>query len=397
MDGAATIRSLYLHVPFCERRCEYCDFVSQPGLAGEEAYMDALEREVAELARRLPGLTLDTVFIGGGTPSYVDPGRLAAVLRRVREGFELAADAEVTMEANPSSIDEERAARWLAAGVNRISIGIQSLAPEVLRFLGRVHDRERALAAVGDVRRAGFTRVSCDLIYAVPGLTDDLWKETLDRVLELEPGHLSAYELTVEAGTPLAARVRRGAVRPVDADAALRQHWITVARAARAGLEQYEVSNFARPGESCRHNLVYWRRGHYLAAGVGAHGHVPATAAPALGLDPPAGAVSVRYWHSRRTRDHVVAVGRDGLGIDGSEAVDASDAAAESVMLGLRLSEGVTPPEGTGRAVGRLRALGLVAPVGGGRIRATRRGQEVLDEVIRRLLDERSEAVAPVG
>ncbi|MDB5114495.1 MAG: coproporphyrinogen oxidase, partial [Chloroflexi bacterium] len=214
----ADVRSLYLHIPFCERKCEYCDFASVAGRRGEAAYVEALRSEIRRLATALPGTVLDTVFIGGGTPGLIEPARLRAVLDEVRSGFDLAPGAEVTIEANPSSTSAERAAAWREAGCNRVSLGVQSLEPDVLAFLGRVHGPERALAAVGEVRAGGFERLSCDLIYAVPGLDDRRWQATVERLLELDPGHLSCYELTVEAGTPLHRSVARGAVRVVDAD-----------------------------------------------------------------------------------------------------------------------------------------------------------------------------------
>ncbi len=228
-EGAlAGVRSLYLHIPFCERRCEYCDFVALPGRDREAEYANRLRAEVATLAERFPGVELDTVFVGGGTPGFIAPELLGGLLQEVREGFVLAAGCEVTLEANPSSTTQARAERWLRAGFNRVSLGVQSLEPEILRFLGRVHDADRAVAAVGEVRRAGFPRVSCDLIYAVPGLTDERWRATLERVIELGPEHVSAYELTVEPGTPLHARVSRGRAPAVDPEAALRQHRIAV-------------------------------------------------------------------------------------------------------------------------------------------------------------------------
>jgi len=380
-------RALYLHVPFCERRCEYCDFVSLAGRDREVAYVEALRAEIQALAARLGRLELDTVFVGGGTPSFIDPDRLAGVLDEVRAGFVLAPGAEVTLEANPSSTTEGRAATWLAAGFNRVSLGVQSLEPDILGFLGRVHDRERALAAVAEVRRAGFGRISCDLIYAVPGLDDARWRATLERVAELGTGHVSAYELTVEPGTPLHASVRRGERPAVDPEAALRQHALTVQVLAGAGLHQYEVSNFARPGEECRHNLVYWRRGHYLGAGLGAHGHLPAGLAARLGIPAPAGAVSLRYWHGR-SLPRYLAASRDGAGglpIEGWEVVGEAEAEEERVLLGLRLAEGLpASPSWTARADG-LVAAGLLWRRDG-RLGTTTRGQEVLDEVVRQLV-----------
>jgi putative oxygen-independent coproporphyrinogen III oxidase len=381
---ASSLRSLYLHIPFCERKCEYCDFVSLPGRDGEAAYVEALCTEIDVLGERLPGVMLDTVFIGGGTPSYIEPEGIQRLLDAVRARFHIAAGAEVTMEANPSSTSPARAARWLEAGVNRLSLGVQSLEPDVLGFLGRVHDAGRALAAIDDVRSAGFVRVNCDLIYAVPGLDDDRWRRTLGRILERDPGHVSAYELTVEPGTPLHASVRRGQVRIADADVALRQHAIAVEMCTAAGHAQYEVSNYARPGQECRHNLGYWRRGQYLAAGLGAHGHVSVPDARALGMYASDDAVSVRYWHGRQIGAYVDAAVRREIPVQDSESVDAAAAGTERLMLGLRLAEGVDWPVTS--ACDALVDSALLRREGG-RIAVTARGQTVLDEVIRQLTD----------
>ena len=383
--GRARIRSLYLHIPFCERRCEYCDFVSLPGRDREAEYVEALRAEVRGLAARLGRLELDTVFVGGGTPSFVDPDRLGGLLDEVRAGFALAPGCEVTLEANPSSTSEARAAAWLEAGFNRVSLGIQSLEPDILTFLGRVHDRERALAAVGEVRRAGFSRISCDLIYAVPGLDDTRWRSTLERVAALGPGHVSAYELTVEAGTPLHASVRRGEKPAVDPEAALRQHRIAVSVLRAAGLHQYEVSNYAQVGEECRHNLVYWRRGHYLGAGLGAHGHLPAGVGTLVDVPVPPGAIGIRYWHGRSLPAYVEGSRAGALPIEGSEAVTAADAEAERILLGLRLAEGIAVSRPLGERADALVAAGLLWRRDG-RLGATAQGQEVLDEVIRQLV-----------
>jgi oxygen-independent coproporphyrinogen-3 oxidase len=385
--GRVGIRSLYLHIPFCERRCEYCDFVSLPGRDREAEYVEALRAEVRGLAARLGRLELDTVFVGGGTPSFVDPDRLGGVLDEVRAGFALAPGCEVTLEANPSSTSDARAAAWLEAGFNRVSLGIQSLEPDILAFLGRVHDRERALAAVDEVRLAGFSRISCDLIYAVPGLDDARWRSTLERVAALGPGHVSAYELTVEAGTPLHASVRRGEKPAVDPEAALRQHRIAVAVLGGAGLRQYEVSNYAQAGEECRHNLVYWRRGHYLGVGLGAHGHLPAGVGALVDIPVPPGAVGLRYWHGRSLPAYVERC-RDGSGalpIEGSEAVTAAGAEAERILLGLRLAEGIAVSGPLGERAEALVGADLLWRRDG-RLGATAQGQEVLDEVIRQLV-----------
>ena len=383
------MRSLYVHIPFCERKCEYCDFTSVAGTTGSEAYMDALCTEVRRLGERMGRLTLDTVFIGGGTPSLVEPASLATLVATVRSTFDVAAGAEFTMEANPSSINEQRARIWHEAGVNRISIGVQSLEADALTFLGRVHDADRAIAAVDEVRAAGFTSINCDLIYAVPGLGDTRWRRTLERVLAAGPTHVSCYELTIEQGTPLHTSVRRGLVTPVDAARSIRQHRIAVEVLEAAGYEQYEVSNFATPGEACRHNLVYWHNGYYLAAGVGAHGHVPAAAAPALGLDTNDDAVSVRYWHGRGIAAYGRAIRDGSLAVSGSETVGAAMREQERLMLGLRLREGVRIDATRVAEARSLEGLGLLV-IDGDRVRATVRGEAVLNQVTLRLVGDRA-------
>jgi oxygen-independent coproporphyrinogen-3 oxidase len=390
--ATAAVRSLYVHIPFCERKCEYCDFTSVTGKRGEHAYVEALGAELRRLGATLPGTELDTIFVGGGTPSFIDPDLLAGVLAEIAADFRIAPDAEITMEANPSSISHARAAVWRAAGFNRISIGVQSLEPATLRFLGRVHDAPRARDAVAEVRAAGFDNINCDLIYAVPGLEDRSWRRTLEEVLSWAPQHLSCYELTFEPQTPLHAAVRRGRVKPVDAGRALAQHWTAVELACSAGLEQYEVSNFAAGDRLCRHNLGYWRCGHYLAAGVGAHGHVPAPLAPAFGAEP--AGVAVRYWHGRGIGAYIAALRERRSPLAGLEVIDGATRQVERLMLGLRLSEGVSyaeagheadgEPSAPGAAVEELIAEGLLR-VRAGRLAATAKGQEVLDRVILRV------------
>jgi oxygen-independent coproporphyrinogen-3 oxidase len=386
------IRALYLHIPYCERKCTYCDFTSVGGVRGQREYAAALQAELRGMAARLPAdaVSLDTIFVGGGTPSLIDTALLHGILDTVRECFHVTPGAEVTMEANPSSTTGRKAERWLEAGVNRISLGVQSLHGDILDFLDRVHDAGRALQAVEDVRRAGFVRVNTDLIYAVPGLDDARWRDTLDRVLALGCEHLSCYELTVEEGTPLASAVAAGVVPTVDADTALRQHWITVEAASGAGLRQYEISNFARPGAESRHNLAYWHNDFYLAAGTGAHGHLPPQAALQLGIAPPQGiggdTAAVRYWHTDSIPDYVA-----GAPVT-AEQVTPEQRRQESILVGLRLvAEGVELPADvrTAREANALIDAGLLT-VDGCVARVTARGQELLDGVALRLCDARA-------
>jgi putative oxygen-independent coproporphyrinogen III oxidase len=386
------IRALYLHIPYCERKCTYCDFTSVGGVRGQREYAAALRAELRGMAERLrrDEVSLDTIFVGGGTPSLIDTALLHGILDEVRAYFSVQQGAEVTMEANPSSTTPAKAEAWLRAGVNRVSLGVQSLHGDILRFLDRVHDAGRAMRAVEDVRRAGFVRVSTDLIYAVPGLDDARWRDTLDRVLALGCEHLSCYELTVEEGTPLASAVAAGAVPTVDAETALRQHWITVEAAARAGLRQYEISNFARPGAESRHNLAYWHNDFYLAAGTGAHGHLPPGAARRLGIAPPQGfagdTAAIRYWNTDSIPDYVAGAP------PGAEAVTREQRAQESILVGLRLvGEGVELPGDarTAQQATALRDAGLLT-LEGRTARVTARGQELLDAVALRLCDTRA-------
>lgn len=381
------INALYVHVPFCERKCTYCDFTSVAGVRRQRDYAQALRAELRGIGEALSGTALDTVFIGGGTPSLLDTTLLAGILDEIRASFLLRPGAEVTMEANPSSTTERKADAWRNAGVNRVSLGVQSLEPDVLAFLERVHDADRAVSAVRAVQAAGFDQVSTDLIYAVPGLDDARWRRTVERILDLGCGHLSCYELIVEAGTPLASAVAAGAVHEVDADTALRQHWIAVQLAAQAGLRQYEISNFARPGHQCRHNLAYWHNDFYLAAGVGAHGHLPPEAARALGITASNGSDdghAVRYWHTDSVADYIAGA----RPIAGVESISLTDSQAEAILVGLRLTgEGI---ELRNRSVqneaSNLMSAGLLT-WDGRRARVTARGQELLDAVALRLVD----------
>jgi oxygen-independent coproporphyrinogen III oxidase len=383
--GRAEIGALYIHIPFCERKCEYCDFVSVAGARGQHRYVSALVGELRALGAALKGSPLDTVFCGGGTPGLLDLRLLAGLMEEVRTSFVIAPDAELTLEVNPSSASVRRARAWRDAGFNRVSVGVQSTHADILGFLGRVHDAERAIAALAEVRAAGFSSVSADLIYAVPGLDDARWRESLERVVAAGPDHVSCYELTVESGTPLHRAVAEGRVRVVDSETALRQHRTAVDTLAGAGYAQYEVSNFARPGSQCRHNLVYWRNGYYAAAGVGAHGHLPVAAAPAFGLDSPAGAVAFRYEHGRDIGSYVTATHQAPLSARTIEWVDPMTRSEESVMLGLRLREGVRlEREGALIEARELAGAGFLE-LDGRRVTATARGEEVLNQLALRL------------
>jgi len=372
------VRSLYVHIPFCERKCEYCDFASIAGVNGVDEYVASLERELEFMAPAAAGSTLETVFFGGGTPGLIDPAHIARLFRAIRQNYTLSPAIEATIEANPSSVDAQRAVAWLNAGFNRVSLGVQSLHNPALHFLGRVHDSESAITAIRTLRGAGVTNLNCDLIYAVPGLTNDLWEGTLSTVAQERPDHISAYELTVEPGTPLHTSVRRGKVKPVPDAAALEQHWIAVDTLRQSGYTQYEISNFATSGFECRHNLAYWNNRFYVATGVGAHGHLPADVAQSVGFHQ-AGGVAVRYWNTRKVGRYSAGEWREDY-----ESITNRQHDAERLMVGLRLQGGVAVDDATIYKARELADAGLLV-VTTGRIVLTRRGQEVLNEVVARL------------
>jgi len=371
----------YVHVPFCASRCGYCDFNTYtaadlggaPGTS-RAAYLDAVTAEIA-LARRVLGDAgpLASVFLGGGTPTLLASAELGGLLSRLREAFGLAPDAEVTTEANPDSVTPETLSALVAAGFDRISFGMQSASPHVLEVLDRTHTPGRALAAVAWARAAGFRSVSLDLIYGTPGESLDDWRRTLDAALAAEPDHVSAYSLIVEDGTPLARRVGRGELPAPDEDLQADLYVAADDALTAAGLGWYEVSNWARPGHACRHNLSYWTGEPWWGFGPGAHSH----------------AGGVRWWNVKHPRRYaeLLAAGRSPAA--GRETLTASERRVERVLLELRLRPGL--PLGVLTDAERARVPGLVADglasAGSGRLAFTRRGRLLADAVIRDLLD----------
>ena len=260
---------LYVHIPFCQSRCRYCDFNTYAGLEGLfETYVRALLREIG-LAGPAP---VSTVYIGGGTPTVLPLSSLIQILEAIQEHFSLAPGAEVSIEANPGTVEAETLAALRQHGVNRLSLGVQSFADDELRLLGRIHTAEQAAAALDAARQAGFDNVSLDLIFGLPGQSLADWRFSLERALEIEPEHLSLYALSVEAGTPLARDIARGHLPPPDPDLAAEMYELAAEMDAAAGYLHYEISNWARgAGRQCRHNLIYWRNQPYLGLGAGAH------------------------------------------------------------------------------------------------------------------------------
>ncbi len=319
-------RALYIHWPFCAKKCPYCDFNSHVR-AGVDvaAWQAALIADMrAEAAVASSGEPLTSIFFGGGTPSLMPPALVAALLVEAEALWGFAPNIEITLEANPSSVEAANFAALASAGINRVSLGVQSLDDAELRFLGRLHGAKEALAAL-ETAQSHFKRVSFDLIYALPGHTPELWHDRLTRALALGTGHLSLYQLTIEPGTRFASDVRRGRLIPLDDDAAAQLFGITQDLTQAAGLPAYETSNHARMGEESRHNIVYWRYQDYVGIGPGAHGRR-------------GGVATVRH---KKPENFLSAVARQGDGIVEARALSVPEQATEALLMGLRLTEGV--------------------------------------------------------
>ncbi len=373
---------VYLHVPFCAKRCGYCDFNTYApadlgGTFSSGDYLDAVTAEVRLAGALLGAPVARTVFIGGGTPTMLEPNQLGIMLAAVRGCFALAADAEVTIEANPDSVRPDTMPALAELGVTRVSLGMQSSQPHVLKVLDRTHDPENVERAIGWAAEAGLA-TSLDLIYGTPGETLADWRASLQAAIALHPDHLSAYALVVEDGTALARRVRRGEVAaPIDDDQATKYELADELLQA-AGYHWYEVSNWSRsPEHRCRHNVSYWHNGNWWGFGPGAHSHVG----------------GVRWWNHRHPNRYAAAVRTGQLPVAGHEALSHEQRYTELVLLRIRLAEGLPrrllQPEGQ-QAVPPLVNDGLVtieAPEDEARIVLTRRGRLLADGVVRRLLD----------
>ncbi|MEL6317424.1 MAG: radical SAM family heme chaperone HemW [Pseudomonadota bacterium] len=369
---------VYVHWPFCLAKCPYCDFNSHVAAEVDHArWRRALTADLRAAAAETPGRRVDSVFFGGGTPSLMPPETTAAALDTIRAGWELAEDAEITLEANPTSVEAGRFRAYAAAGVNRLSLGVQALNDADLKALGRTHDAAEARAAF-DIARAAFARVSFDLIYARVGQTAEGWAAELAEAIDMAVDHLSLYQLTIEPGTRFFELRARGKLTPPEDDDAADMYARTQEVAAARGLPAYEVSNHARPGAESRHNLVYWRMGDYVGAGPGAHGRLT------LG----GGRVATEAERDpTRWLERVETAGR---GERARTPLDARDQALEHLVMGLRLREGVSRARAerlAGRplsaaALAMLRDEGLVA-LDGDRLAVTEKGRPILNAVLR--------------
>jgi len=372
--------ALYVHWPFCVSKCPYCDFNSHVRASVDEAaHRAALLAELDFEAARTPGHRLTSIFFGGGTPSLMDPATVAEVIERARALWPAEPGIEITLEANPTSVEAARFAGFRAGGVNRVSLGLQALDDEALRFLGRPHDLATGLAAL-DVAQSIFPRVSFDLITARPGQSVKAWEAELARALAFGTEHLSLYQLTIEPSTRFATMLAAGQIALPDEDTALELFEITRAMTAKAGLPAYEVSNHARPGSESRHNLSYWRYDDYAGIGPGAHGRRGQVATARV----------------KKPENWLAAVREGGHGIAEETPLPQDDLAREALLMGMRLEDGIDAARfqtRTGvaiddaldpRGAAELEALGLIARTPD-RLRLTEAGRPLLNAVLAKL------------
>jgi oxygen-independent coproporphyrinogen-3 oxidase len=395
--------SLYLHIPFCHAKCHYCDFNSYAGMMGwRERYVDALAEEIrlAGAQAQMPDgarRRCRTIFFGGGTPSLLTTAQVARLLDAARAAFELDTDAEITLEANPGALERGHLGELRAQGVNRLSMGAQSFDAELLRWMGRIHTPEEIVEALNAARQAGFTSINLDFIFALPGQRVATWSETLDRALALGPEHLSLYSLIVEEGTPLHRWVAQGRVHPAEEDVAADMYELAERRLEAGGYVQYEISNWARPGHACQHNLTYWRNLPYIGLGAGAHGWF----------------AGVRYAEARPIHEYVARVeaalsaetgaalppgALPAAAVVESEVIGRELEMAETAMLELRLTDGVELDAFAsrygvafdavfGERLAEVTSLGLLE-YDDGRLRLTERGHLLGNEVFERVLPD---------
>ena len=370
---------VYVHWPFCLSKCPYCDFNShvRHGAVDEARFARAFAAEIAATAERVPGRTVSSIFFGGGTPSLMAPQTLGAILDAIAAYWTVAPDAEVSMEANPTSVEATRFRGYRAAGINRVSLGVQALDDQSLKALGRLHTAQEALDAVA-IARGIFERYSFDLIYARPDQTADAWRNELARAIAEAAEHLSLYQLTIEDETPFAALHAAGKLITPDEDASRALYDMTQEVCSTHGLPAYEISNHARPGAECRHNLLYWRAGEYAGIGPGAHGR--------LDIDGTRHATATE----RRPESWLMRVEGSGHGVITDEPLMRIERADEFLLMGLRLAEGIDPARFEAvsgrkldpRRIQHLREDNFIDTTASGRLRVTREGFPVLDAIV---------------
>jgi oxygen-independent coproporphyrinogen-3 oxidase len=376
--------SLYVHIPFCEKKCLYCDFYSVENVSAMDDFLEALVLEIARYSPYGEARRFDTVFFGGGTPSLLRPEQLQIVLSQLRNRFDILPDAEITLETNPGTADARTLRAYRDLGVNRLSIGIQSFHEDELRFLSRIHDSADAIRCYTGARAAGFDNVSLDLIYSLPGQSPDRWEANLRRAVDLGPDHISAYSLIVEDHTPLSRMVQANLVSPNPSEAEAALYEWTMGFLEARGYEHYEVSNYARPGRRSRHNCAYWAHEDYLGFGPSAHSFWKSAGEPA----------GRRWWNVANVRTYCERLAEGKLPVASEEGVGGKELINERIFLGLR-SDGLNLLQAErdfrfefqARQHELIRALVTenLAVLQDGLLRLTPRGYLLCDEISERL------------
>jgi oxygen-independent coproporphyrinogen-3 oxidase len=370
---------VYVHWPFCKAKCPYCDFNSHVRHNGvdQQEFVKAYDREIAHMAAMAPNRTVGSIFFGGGTPSLMEPATVDHILNEIGKHWTIAETAEISLEANPTSVEAERFRGFREAGVNRVSLGIQSLRDDELAFFGRTHSAREAIDAIATAQSI-FDRMSFDLIYARPKQTATDWEQELREAIDLSAGHLSLYQLTIEQGTRFFDLFKRGKIETLEEDRSAELYELTQAITKDAGFHTYEISNHAQPEQECQHNLVYWRGGDYAGIGPGAHGRITTNegcVATSTFKNPE------EWWQHSMTKGH---------GVEERTPLLADERADEYLLMGLRLEEGIQPEKYesmSGRAINPeqvefLNRLGLLETASNGNLKATPEGFLVLDAVV---------------
>jgi oxygen-independent coproporphyrinogen III oxidase len=328
---------IYVHVPFCVRKCSYCDFYSVEGTGLKDRFLNALQREIARASRRTTAAVVDSIYLGGGTPTVLTPIDIERIVVEIERYFTVAEDTEITVEVNPGTVTEKSFQDLRALGINRLSIGVQSFDDRVLSFLGRIHSAGQASECIASARQAGFDNISLDLIFAIPGQTRAGWEGVLQKALTTSPEHVAAYSLIVEEHTPLHEHVQSGEVIPVSEEEEAAQFSLTMAILEDAGFEHYEVSNYARSGRRSRHNSAYWHHRNYLGFGPSAH---------SFWVDPRAGD-AWRWANVRQVGGYCDLLARGGSPVAMAEQLGTRELVNERIFLGLR-SDGLSLSELSG-------------------------------------------------
>jgi putative oxygen-independent coproporphyrinogen III oxidase len=326
-DSTQEIFGIYIHIPFCQKKCRYCDFASQPIVSASQLdhYFSCLNQEILHRAHG----TISTIYFGGGTPSLADEGQLASVLDSLLERMQFESNLEITLEANPATLDQEKLENLRVLGVNRIALGVQSTQDKYLKTLGRSHTTEQTLQSIQDIRAQGFSNLSCDLMFGLPGQTLSEFQHDLKTLLQWNPEHISMYALSLEESTPLEKDVRRGIIPEPDDDIAAEMYTWAIAELKQHGYQQYEICSFSKPGHECQHNTIYWKNKSYLGFGTGAHSFER----------------GIRKWNESRPASYEEKIIKRQSALSGEEKLQGRARIAEHLIVGLRLSEGVNKQE----------------------------------------------------